>query len=174
MGFDADALIKYALVAIFPIIVAGVLFAVLKGIEALKKTKRGTRATAAQQMSCLQQPLDIPPPPFPQSNRRNSKWDVVGILTNVIMAILYAPFSFFCLFGVFMADYPPESIVAEGLLYATIYLLLTVPMFCIVGIIWSVIARSRGKYKFSFAIQFLPLGLCAVGMFLLFLSGIFA
>ena len=113
-----------------------------------------------------------PPYPTPQPIPRNTTWDVVGILSNVVMSLLYAPLSFACLFSVFMADYPPEDLVASQLLYAALYLFLSVPVFCIVGIVWSVIARSREKYKFSFAIQFLPFGLIAIAVILLVLSSL--
>ena len=90
-------------------------------------------------------------------------------ITNIILAILYVPFSIYC----FLLQMASENTLgAVNQLYITlieIFSLVTafIPVFCIAGIVLSVILRNKGCFKLSFAIQFLPVIIFALNMVLL-------
>ena len=172
MGLNMDALVNLALSAFALIIVACVLFTVLKGIEGKR------RAKAAQNTPCQSQPFyaaqPFCAPTAPIQKRSKTTLDVITIVTNVILTVLYVPFGLFSFFGIFMADNPPDLIFGALLLYVAVMLFLAVLICCVAGILWSVMARVKGKSKLAFTVQFLPIGVFAVGLLLLLLSGLFA
>ena len=89
--------------------------------------------------------------------------------TNIVLALLYVPFSIYC----FLLQMASESTLgAVNQLYITLietFSLVTafIPVFCIIGIVLSVILRKKGCFKLSFAVQFLPVIIFALNMVLL-------
>lgn len=97
--------------------------------------------------------------------------DKKGVITNIVLAVLYVPLSIMGMFTIFFADAPMDnySALKKALLYAVCYLGLTVPGLSAGSIFISIILRKRGHSKTSFIIQFVPLAL-----FLILLGLVFA
>lgn len=100
------------------------------------------------------------------------KLDVVNIVTNVILSVLYIPFS---MFSILM------TMVSEGIMAATnqqyidlVYIfcsmMLTIPFLCITGIVLSVVFRKKGHSIWAFLIQFLPLAVFGIAGLILMYS----
>ena len=85
--------------------------------------------------------------------------DKKGVITNIILSIIYVPLSVMGVFTIFFADAPAEmnSSLKNLLINIIIWIGFSVPVLSIAGIFASVTARKRGKSKFSFIIQFLPI-----------------
>ncbi len=83
---------------------------------------------------------------------------IIGIVSNIISLILYIPlclyFSFLGLMFLSLTE-PPLSI-PQFLLLAAGGIWLCTPIFCIVGLVLSVIFRKKNRYAYSYIIQLLP------------------
>ncbi len=85
--------------------------------------------------------------------------DKKGVTLNIILSVIYIPLSLIGMFTVFFADAPTTnySDLKKLLLNIVIYIGLSIPIISIASIFTSVVARKRGKNRFSFVIQFLPI-----------------
>ena len=96
--------------------------------------------------------------------------DKKGVIFNVILSIIYVPLSIMGFFTIFFADAPAEinSSLKNLLIDIIIWLGFSIPLLSIASIFASVLARKRGKSKFSFIIQFLPIPVFVVMLILMF------
>lgn len=99
-----------------------------------------------------------------------TKLDKKGYVTNIILSAIYVPLSIIGVFTIFFADAPTTdySALKEMLLNIVVYIGLSIPLLSIASIFTSVIARKRGKSRFSFIIQFLPIPIFIIMMILVF------
>ena len=95
--------------------------------------------------------------------------DKKGVVFNIVLSIIYVPLSIAGLFTIFFWDAPATnySELKILLLHAITGLGFSIPILSIAGIFTSAITRKRGKSKFSFIIQFLPLLVFAVMLILM-------
>ena len=96
--------------------------------------------------------------------------DKKGYVTNIILSAIYVPLSIIGVFTIFFADAPTTdySALKEMLLNIVFYIGLSIKLLSIVSIFTSVVARKRGKSRFSFIIQFLPIPIFIIMMILVF------
>ena len=96
--------------------------------------------------------------------------DKKSVIFNVILSIIYVPFSIMGVFTIFFADAPAEinSSLKNLLIDIIIWLGFSIPLLSAASIFTSVLARKRGKSKFSFIIQFLPIPVFVVMLILMF------
>ena len=96
--------------------------------------------------------------------------DKKGVIFNIVLSCVYVPLSIGGLFTIFFWDYPTTnySHLKILLLDAITGLGFSIPVLSIASIFASVVTRKRGKSKFSFAIQFLPMLVFAVMLILMF------
>ncbi len=85
--------------------------------------------------------------------------DIWGIVFNIVLGVLYIPFSFFC-FLLLMAS--EATIGATNPIYICMidifcFVDFFIPLLCLVGIALSIWFRKKGYSILSFVIQFLPL-----------------
>lgn len=94
-----------------------------------------------------------------KNNYEYNSLDKKGVVFNIVLSIIYIPLSIMGIFTIFFFDAPTTnySALKMSLLYTITYLGFSIPILSIAGIFTSVIMRRRGKSKFSFIIQFLPL-----------------
>lgn len=83
------------------------------------------------------------------------KLDVAGTILNIILGIFYIPYSFLC----YLSPMGYENIEIKNEVFAFLFQLFAFGMIfiCAASIIASVLLRNKGKSKFSFFIQFVPL-----------------
>ncbi|MBE6809520.1 MAG: hypothetical protein E7521_00485 [Ruminococcaceae bacterium] len=101
---------------------------------------------------------------------------VVGIISNIILSVLYAICSWFAsVFGLLFLTALSSNNWSVLLVFQLIacILLVATPIFSIVGIVLSVIMRKKEKFTFSFLIQFLPFLTCGFSIFLTVICMIF-
>lgn len=96
--------------------------------------------------------------------------DKKGVTLNIVLSVIYILLSLIGMFTVFFADAPTTnySDLKILLLNIVIYMGLSVPLLSIASIFTSTITRKRGKSKFSFVIQFLPIPIFVIMMILAF------
>lgn len=95
------------------------------------------------------------------------------IISNILLSILYAVSSWIILILGYLllhGNWSAGLSVEKALYYASALLLMATPLFCLAGIILSVIFRKREKYTLSFSIQFLPFISCRIAVGCLMLS----
>lgn len=95
--------------------------------------------------------------------------DKISMISNIILGLLYVPLSFFCLLLQMASD---GTVGATNPLYIQMnrifcMVALTVPFFCVVGIVLSIVFRKKGCYVWSFIIQFLPIVVFGLDLVLL-------
>ncbi len=85
--------------------------------------------------------------------------DKKGVVSNIILSIIYVPLSIMGVFTIFFWDAPTTnySALKIWILDTITWIGFSIPLLSIAGIFTSAIARKRGKSKFSFVIQFLPI-----------------
>lgn len=96
--------------------------------------------------------------------------DKKGVTLNIILSVIYIPLSLIGMFTVFFADAPTtnHSDIKVLLLNIVIYIGLSIPIISIASIFTSAVSRKRGKSRFSFAIQFLPIPIFVTMMIFVF------
>lgn len=100
------------------------------------------------------------------------KIDKLGIVFNIILGIAYIPFSFFCWLSLMISEI---TIGATNPLYLHIVDLFCIvdffiPLLCLIGIVLSVIFRAKGYSVLSFVIQFAPIIVFILNLFLLYIT----
>lgn len=87
---------------------------------------------------------------------KKPKLDVIGIITNIILGILYIPLSLAgSLIGMVSEGYMYDPTWLQSLLCDTIMILgIFTPLVCIAGIVTSVLFRIRSRSVASFWVQF--------------------
>lgn len=96
----------------------------------------------------------------------------VGI-SNIVLSVIYAAFSWIVsFFGLMLYTYTPKEnfSVSQIIGLASSVILICTILFCVIGIIASVVLLKKGKYKLSFAIQFLPFATVFFALFLILVS----
>ncbi len=86
------------------------------------------------------------------------KLDIVGIVLNIVLSVIYIPLSLFGVFSIFMADaMHMYSETVQAIISLLISIGLALPFVSIASIVLSVVFRKRGKSLLGFLIQFIPL-----------------
>ena len=107
--------------------------------------------------------------------RSIKKWELICKTSNIILSVIYVLFGWiFGFLGImfFSLGFSDEPFVAIFSFLSALLFLLT-PIFCILGIVLSVLFRKKDKYAASFLIQFLPFCMLGAALVLFFLSMIF-
>lgn len=101
-----------------------------------------------------------------------SSLDKKGVVINIILSIVYVPLSIIGVFTIFFADAPAQynSSLKNLLVDDIIMIGFSIPFLSIASIFTSVLARKKGKSKFSFIVQFLPIPIFIVMLALIFLA----
>ena len=96
--------------------------------------------------------------------------DKKGVIFNIVLSCIYVPLSIMGFFTIFFWDAPTTnySELKILLLYIITWIGLSIPLLSIASIFTSAITRKRGKSKFSFIIQFLPILVFIVMLILIF------
>ncbi|MBR5121600.1 MAG: hypothetical protein IKU89_03540 [Oscillospiraceae bacterium] len=100
------------------------------------------------------------------------KLDKIGKIFNIILGVTYIPLS---LFSWLLQMASESTIDATNSIYiplinAFCVICFIIPLLCIAGIIISVILRKKGYSKSSFIVQFIPLVIFILNLFLLFVT----
>ena len=101
---------------------------------------------------------------------------LICIVSNIILSVLYLPMSVYPFFlglmaiGMFAGNW--EFTLLALVSAAFVILLFLTPLFCILGIVLSVIQRKRENYAAAFWVQFLPLGTLGLALVLFFFAWI--
>lgn len=92
-----------------------------------------------------------------------TKLDKAGRITNALLLILYVCLSPLCLFLAMIARPQYEGFL--GILGWIVAIIMgAAPLFCGLGLGFSVVLRKQGRSKFSFAVQFA--GVLGIGLHL--------
>ena len=85
--------------------------------------------------------------------------DEKGVIFNIVLSCIYVPLSIAGVFTIFFWDAPTTNYSELKILLLDIitWIGLSIPLLSIASIFTSAITRKRGKSKFSFIIQFLPI-----------------
>lgn len=85
--------------------------------------------------------------------------DKKGIISNVVLSCVYVLLSVITISLIFLPDgaYSKYSSLKQLLFNVVINIAVVCPFISLASITTSVISRKRGKSKFSFAVQFVPL-----------------
>ena len=96
--------------------------------------------------------------------------DKKGVIFNIVLSCVYVPLSIAGVFTIFFWDAPTTNYSELKILLLNIitWIGLSIPLLSIASIFTSVITRKRGKSKFSFIIQFLPILVFIVMLVLMF------
>jgi len=96
--------------------------------------------------------------------------DKKGAVFNIVLSCIYVPLSIAGVFTIFFWDAPTINYSELKILLLDIitWIGLSIPLFSIASIFTSAITRKRGKSKFSFIIQFLPILIFVVMIILMF------
>lgn len=96
--------------------------------------------------------------------------DKKGVVFNIVLSCIYVPLSIAGVFTIFFWDAPTTNYSKLKILLLDIitWIGLSIPLFSIASIFTSAITRKRGKSKFSFIIQFLPILVFVVMIILMF------
>lgn len=102
------------------------------------------------------------------------KWEQVCKISNIVLSVLYVLCGW--LFGFlglmfFSLGLPDNPFTAFCSFSASLLFFLT-PVFCILGIVLSVIFRKKKSFSASFMIQFLPFCTLGGALVLFFISNI--
>lgn len=92
-----------------------------------------------------------------------TKLDKIGFIFNIILSILYVPMSLYGIFSLFAADSMfMYSKTIQKIIELMITVGITLPFASVLGIVFSVVLRKKGRRILSFTIQFIPLILFAI------------
>lgn len=83
----------------------------------------------------------------------------VCLISNIFLSVVYVVFSWFILLLGYLLLLPvlPDHWADFNLFYfASCFTFMGTPLFCIAGIVTSVITRRKGRDLLSFLIQFVP------------------
>ena len=96
--------------------------------------------------------------------------DEKGVIFNIVLSCIYVPLSIAGVFTIFFWDAPTTNYSELKILLLDIitWIGLSIPLLSIASIFTSAITRKRGKSKFSFIIQFLPILVFIVMIILIF------
>ncbi len=96
--------------------------------------------------------------------------DKKGFIFNIVLSCIYVPLSIAGVFTIFFWDAPTTnySTLKISLLNAITWIGFSIPLLSIASIFTSAITRKRGKSRFSFIIQFLPILVFVVMIILMF------
>ena len=93
------------------------------------------------------------------------------IISNIVLSVIYVVSSWFVSILGYLLLFGSSSgkVFPEIFYFTSSVLLMGTPIFCIIGIVLSVIFRKKEKYKWSLSIQFLPFATILLSIcFLLF------
>ncbi len=98
-----------------------------------------------------------------------NRLDKTGIICNIVLSAVYVLLSIAGIFTIFFADAPTinYSVLKNNVLTAVVCVGFSVPVVSYLSIFASVLARKRGKSKFSFLVQFVPIPIFLVLLFLI-------
>lgn len=99
-----------------------------------------------------------------------NSFDKKGIFFNIVLSCIYVPLSIAGVFTIFFWDAPTTNYSELKILLLDIitWIGLSIPILSIASVFTSAITRKRGKSKFSFIIQFLPILVFVVMIILMF------
>ena len=100
---------------------------------------------------------------------------VLGIISNLVAVILSVPLClYFSFLGLmFLTFTGPIISIPRFFSLAAGGIWLCTPIFCIVGLILSVVFRKKDKYKYSYIVQLLPFFTVLTACFFVIISTIF-
>ena len=90
----------------------------------------------------------------------------VGYVLNIILAILYIPMSLFSFLLGMVSEVVMDATnqIFISLIHISSCVAMLVPIFCFVGILFSIRCRKKGYIVWSFVLQFLPLVIFCVNL----------
>lgn len=95
-----------------------------------------------------------------------NKLDRLGIATNIVLSVMYIGMSLMCVFlAGFIWDSPIKDNVDETSRTIATWVMLTISVPSLIGIVLSILLRRMGKSVASFIIQFLPIAVFIIGVF---------
>ena len=87
-----------------------------------------------------------------------NKLDKIGFIFNIILSVLYVPMSLYGIFSIFAADSMfMYSETVQKIIELMITIGITLPFVSVLGLVFSVVFRKKGKQILGFTIQFIPL-----------------
>ena len=94
------------------------------------------------------------------------KSERVGYVLSIVLAILYVPVSLFSFLLGMLSEVVMDSTnqVILGLIHYLSCVAMLVPIYCFVGILFSIRCRKKGYIVWSFVLQFLPLIIFGVNL----------
>ena len=97
---------------------------------------------------------------------------IIGMMSNIASLVLVGPVSiWFAFLGLLFLTYGLATLSVASVIFVIAGILfLCTPVFCIVGIILSIIFRRKNQYKKSYLIQLLPVASVIAGIVLTFVS----
>ena len=83
---------------------------------------------------------------------------IMGIISNLIAVVLYAPLSLYTFgFGIVMlASGKPEDTFSWGVAEILAIVLTCIPIFCIIGLLSSIVLMVKKKYKAGYVMLLSP------------------
>ncbi len=102
----------------------------------------------------------------------HDKWDIICETSNIVLSVMYVLWGWvFSFLGImFFSLGSPDEPFKAICHYCSSALLLLTPIFCILGIVFSVLFRKKKAYVASFIIQFSPFLTLGIAVVLFFLS----
>ena len=100
---------------------------------------------------------------------------IIGIISNIVFLVLYIPLSvFFSFLGLMFLAYAEYTwAISHILLIGAGAFLLCTPIFCVIGLVLSIVFRKKEKYADSYVIQLVPFFTVLYAIFLMILSMLF-
>ena len=95
------------------------------------------------------------------------------VISNIFLSVIYAVSSWFVSILGYLLLFGSLSdgvCFPKIFYYSSSFLLMGTPLFCIIGIVLSVVFRKKEKYKWSLSIQLLPFATILLSVCFLLLS----
>ena len=104
--------------------------------------------------------------------KSTKKWEIFCKTSNIILSVVYVLYGW--IFGflglMFFSLGLPDAPFTAVCYFLAVLLFSLTPIFCILGIVLSVILRKKKAFLVSFLIQFLPFATLGVSVVSFFLS----
>ena len=99
------------------------------------------------------------------------KFEKAGYVLNIVLTILYIPMSLFSFLLGMLSEVVMDTTnqIFISLINISSCVAMLVPIFCFVGILFSVRCRKKGYIVWSFVLQFVPLIIFSVNLLLIYI-----
>ena len=93
---------------------------------------------------------------------------------SIVLTILYIPISLFSFLLGMLSEVVMDTAnhIIAGLIDFSSCVAMLVPMFCFIGIIFSIRCRKKGYIAWSFVLQFLPLVIFSLNLLLIYMADV--